>query len=517
MTAVRLLFSLAVILAPVCGPIFGLVWVATGVAGCSAAAEQVQLAQNQHAGGDFEGAYQTLTGDGTKELRSESRDGLLWLMEEGKIAQDAGYFSESARVLTDASTLADRFDHEFDKNSLAEEAASIAVNSRMRVFRGSYADRIEIENLRVIASLLAGDSFGAVVAAKRAVERQKDAEVDEAARIKKVNEDIAKRGGSTTVREILAKEGVELNQGAASYLNPLASWLSGMLQLSTGDGNDRQRGETDLRRALAMVPAQQVLAAQVAQSPFDLARAGQPQVVVYFENGVAPQLEQVIIPLVTPWLGLSTIPLPRMTNVARPADAVDVAGGGAIVRTEQLVDLDVIWRQEFDQRLPEIILRTAVMVAAKEGATYAATIPFQKGNPYWGNGNHSNNSWSTSSQIGYALVLAAASIYKGATNQADLRTWRSIPSEVAIAQMPRPLDGLVRVSLVRGGVAMGGVDVQLPDAPVTLVWCRCVVPSRLIVRAVPFVGSYRVPSGTPPAELPSMQPVPESSSATHSN
>lgn len=462
------------------------------VVACSDARNRIEAAQAAYVQGDIDGGYRMLSDPSAATLRGETRDALLWLMEEGKMGQDAGQFDASKRTLAEASTLADRFDHEFDKTSIGEELASLAVNSRMRVFRGSYADRMQIENARIIAALLGGDAYSASITALRAIERQRDAEMQNAQRIAKINSEIGTHGGSKAVQDILAKEGVNLGEGYAPYLNPFASWLSGMLQCSTGDGNDRQRGETDLRRALSMVPQQRVLASEVTQNPYDLARAGTPQVVILFENGVGPYLEQITIPLVTPWLGLSTIPLPSMRMAPLPADAVDATGGGVTVRTERLVDLSAIWKRDFDQRLPEIILQTALMIAAKEGMTYAATVPFQKGNPYWSG----NNSWNTSSQVGYALVLAAASIYKATTNQADLRTWRSIPSEVAIAQLPRPADGTLRVSLVRGGVAFGGIDVRLPDAPVTLVWCRCVVPDRLIVRAVPFVGSYQAPAGT---------------------
>lgn len=470
--------------------------------GCSTSGDRIAEAQALYCAGNLQGGYDLLAAPSARGLRDETRDALLWRMEEGTMGQDVGQLANSLTSLVEASRLADRFDEEYDKTSLGEELASAAVNSRFRVFRGSYADRIQIEVERCVTALLSEQPFQAAIAARRAVERQRDAERGQAERIAKVQKEIDSRGGGQAVKDILGREGVDLMEAYAPYLNPAASWLSGMLQCSTGDGNDRQRGETDLRRALAMVPEQRVLLSNVTENPFDLARGGNRQVVVYFENGVGPALDEVTIPLVTPWLGLSTIPIPRMRSVPLPATAVDVTAGTVTVRTEPLADLSAIWRRDFDQRLPEIILRTAVMIAAKEAATYAATVPFQKGNPYWGD----DDNWSTGNQVGYALVLTAASLYKAATNKADLRTWRSIPSQIAIAQLPRPADGVARVRLVDGATAPGPERlVALPEAPVTFLCCRCVVPGMLEVRAVPFVATYEVPAA-PPVSAPQSDP-----------
>jgi uncharacterized protein len=489
-------------LCPADGPlralIAGLVVSLAFLSGCGEARQQIERAQETYAGGNVEAAYRILADE--KNLRDETQDGLLWRLEEGKMAHDAGHFAESWSVLSDASKLADRFDQEWSQSSVGEELGSITVNDRVRVFRGSYADRIALESARVLAALAGGDAYGAAIAAKRIAERQRDAEVEQAKRIEQVNKEIAKRGGTSAVQGLLKREGVDLSTAYAAYLNPLGSWLSGILQCSTGDGNDRQRGETELRRALAMVPENKTLLAQVEKNPFDLARSGQPQVVVLFENGMAPRLDQESVSLVTPWLGLSTIPYPRQRRIPRPAFAIEASADGSAVRSETLADYDAIWEQDFKQRLPEIVLRTVLMVAVKEGATYAASEPFRA----------KRQRGEDSAVIGEIAVLIGASLYKYATNKSDLRTWRSIPAEVQIAQLPRPADGALNLSLISvGGVAFGATRVELPPAPVVLVWARAAVPGQLIVRAVPLQASYQVRPGasaeSEPVDEPSNQ------------
>jgi hypothetical protein len=187
----------------------------------------------------------------------------------------------------------------------------------------------------------------------------------------------------------------------------------------------------------------------------------------------------------------------------RPAQAIEVRGAGQVVRTETLADYDAIWEEDFKRRLPETILRTVVMVAAKEAATFAATEPLRQ----------RRRGGSDGAAIGEIAVLIGASLYKYATNQSDLRTWRSIPAEVQIAQIPRPADGTIDIALVSSGIGIGSTRVELPPAPVALVWVRSATPGQLIVRAMPLQATYAVPSGPstddPAEETPSDQPAGE--------
>jgi hypothetical protein len=184
--------------------------------------------------------------------------------------------------------------------------------------------------------------------------------------------------------------------------------------------------------------------------------------------------------------------LPKLVPQPRPGSSLEVVGSGHAVRTELLADIERIRTLDFNHRLPEIILRTVVMIAAKEAATFAAAEPFRRSD-------------SDGAAVGQVLVLVAASLYKAATNQSDLRTWRSLPAEYQIAQLPRPADGVVTVGLVRNGVATDAVSVALPDAPVVLLWARALGPNRMFVRAVPLRATSAVPSSLPVAPIASTE------------
>jgi hypothetical protein len=270
------------------------------------------------------------------------------------------------------------------------------------------------------------------------------------------------------VQDALKSQGVDLDAASGLVLNPEASFLDWLVQSASGDGNDRQRADTSLRRAIAMAPGCPPLPRMLERNPYDAAREGFPQVIVIFETGSGPWLEQFTIPLVTPWLGLTAIPLPVFKSAPPAAAALSITTPDGPVRTETLVDLNSVWKSDFDGQLPEILLRTAVSVAAKEAATFAAYEATR------------SNEWA---QIG---VLVAASIYKAATAEADLRTWRSIPAAVQVATVSRPPDGILDLREEGGGNA--SFRVELPPGGVVLVWVRSVAaapPARSAVMLLP--------------------------------
>ena len=436
---------------------------ALSLAACSSPLDRIEKAQALHGQGRFAEAYATLSDPEFADDRAKAREHYLWLLEEAKCGQDARHDAESARGFLAASEFADRLDREWDRTSVGEELAAAAVNQTVRTWRGSYAERIQAENQRAIANLLAGDLAAAGVAVRRAIERQKDAEVDEAKRIEAVRKEIGNRGGSAAVRDTLKSQGVDLDAASGLVLNPEVSFLDWLVQSASGDGNDRQRADTSLRRAIAMAPGCTPLPRLLERNPYDAAREGFPQVVVILETGSGPWLEQFTVPLVTPWLGLTAIPLPVFKSAPPPAACLAIATPDGPIRTETLADLNAVWKGDFDGQLPEILLRTAVSVAAKEAATFAAYEATR------------SNEWA---QVG---VLVAASIYKAAVAQADLRSWRSIPAAVQVPALPRPSDGVLELQEEGGGSAR--FRVELPPGGVVLVWVRSVASAPPATRA----------------------------------
>jgi len=410
-------------------------------------------------------------------VNPESRDQFLVRSEQGKISLDAGDPATARRILADASDWGERFAIYEPKTTIAEEAAAIAVNQTMRTYRGTYADRIMVDSYAVLSSLWLGDASMAAVFANRVSERQADAEVEQQKQIEKVNREIASyKGGSVSglveqVRQNQAFQSGDRSPGTAAFLNPFASWIAAMAWSATGDSGNLEKARTALRSASAMVPANSVLASQAADNPFQVA-ATRSQVIVLLEACRGTALRQLTIPLVTPWAGFSSIPLPLPEHYPCDVAGATISGGGATVATEALSDNDAIFMAQYDRMLPEIIFRTAVMIAAKEAATVAAVQAAR---------NNSN------AQI---AILTGMSIYKAVTNQADIRSWRSIGKFTQIAQLDRPADGTISVAILGGsGVQGPPAVVPLPPGRVVMVYVRSMHAGATAVYAFPMAAA----------------------------
>ncbi|MBX3355239.1 MAG: hypothetical protein KF724_06035 [Phycisphaeraceae bacterium] len=433
-------------------------------AGCSTPGSEALQA---YSAGNFQSAKQQILA-----LDPAPRDEFLILCEQGKIALDAGDPEAAARSLARASDWAERFAIYEPKTTIAEEAGSIAINQTMRTWRGTYSDRIMVDAYSVLAQFWLGNIEQAAVYANRVAERQQDAEVEQRRQIAKVEREINSwRGGAAAslVQQVqqspkfkASRESVEALAGAA-YLNPFASWIAAMAWSATGDSTQVERARVMLRRTSDMVPDNSVVAAQAAMNPFETARH-RPQVLVLLDACQGMSLQPLIIPLVTPWTGFSSIPLPIPQTHACGISGAQISGGGVTVTTEALSNNDAIFQAQFDRMLPEIIFRTAVMIAVKEGATVAAAQATRR---------------NSGAQIG---VLAAMSLYKAITNQPDLRSWRSLGKFTQIAQLDRPDNDTISLSILgAGGLAGAPASIVLPPGRVVMVYVRSINPGATVV------------------------------------
>lgn len=433
---------------------------ALGLAACNPTDEAIEI----HAAGDYQAAR-----DEIMSRSASDKDRLVLLVEQGKICLDAGDPQTAKVPLADASDWCERYAIYEPKTTISEEAAAIAVNQSVRTYRGTYADRIMVDAYAALAFLWIGDRSKAAVYANRVVERQTDAEVEQQKQIAKVSKEMSSyKGGAVNglmqqVRQAPALRGLDMDAGYSAYLNPFASWMAAIAWSSTGDASMLERARVSLRRALAMAPGNSVLAREVERNPFELAQS-RPQVLVLFEAGRGMSLQQLLIPLVTPWTGYSSIPLPIPQAHPRDVAGLTISGEGVTVRTETLSDNDAIFMAQYHRMLPEILFRTAVMIAAKEAATVAAVQ-------------------STRDNDGAQIaILAGMSLYKALTNQADIRSWRSVGQVTQIAQLDRPGDGVLSVTVqTTSGASSPPATVPLPPGRVVMLYVRSIHPGSTAI------------------------------------
>ena len=91
--------------------------------------------------------------------------------------------------------------------------------------------------------------------------------------------------------------------------------------------------------------------------------------------------------------------------------------------------MDAIIEHEFDEELPGVITKTVVSAAVKADLQVSSKQAEDDG------------------LAGFA-VNVAGSIYQSVVNDADLRTWTSLPKEILTASFDTPKNGSVRVGEV---------------------------------------------------------------------
>lgn len=453
-------------------------------ASCKSYNDKVGAAVASYEAGDFAAAAQELTGEDLAEELDSERDGLLFRLEAGKALLDAGRYDESSAMFDRAAELVTRFDYQADI-SVTEEAETLLLDESYRDYRGTSYDRIQLEVYETLNYLGRNDLEEAAVHMRKAFARQAEAVSRNSQEIAAQEKQASSKGVNR--EQVLGDPGftameAELDTLAspayADYVNPCASLLSALLQREQGD---TANALVDLRKVLGMIPNNRYLGPLLEEfeaSP----KPAEGRVYVLFERGMAPSLEEFRLTLYTYQQGVSTFAVPRLVPSPSASSTlrIEAPSTGLKLTTEHLASIESIVATDFKSRLPGIVLRALISLIAKEVGTAQINRDSPEGE----------------------LVFLAANIWKIATSQTDLRTWRTMGSEYQLAVLESPDDGKLTLSLVdpRGGQHLS-TEVELPMARTTLLYVRSPSLTGLGVHVMPI---GRVEERTPP---PATAPV----------
>ncbi len=441
-----------------------------GVASLSLGCAQATLtnAQNAYRNGNLSGADKWI--DQYVKEQGQGVNRVIAHLEQGSIRRDRGDLQGSLESFDVADEAITKIDRDPDV-SLSRETLAAFSNLNALPYRGTYADRIMLYTLRALNYLELGDADRARVELRRAYERQRtavelNAEKLEAAQL--AAQSSSQGGGYDAQRAQqnprfqagLNSSYADLNQyrGYGEYANPFAEWLQGLYYLGeAADGSDIERGRKSLSRAAGMVPQNHFL--ELDRQMAERIAAGQPTpktTWVVFATGTAPLRGEVRIdiPLFIFGGGVDYVGanFPRLVRNANylPALAVRPVGADEItaVQTELLADMDSIVAEEFKNDLPVIITKTLIAAGTKAATAYALREAF----------DHHDDSLT-------AIVRIATTIYQYAANQADLRTWGSLPKQYQVARLPTPDSGKITVAPRSAAVARAAAPITIDLQP----------------------------------------------------
>ena len=392
--------------------------------------------------------------------------GLLYQLELGMLQRLGNRYEESQKAWTAAGAAieASRAAGLLDLAKLIGGTASYAVSDKLRPYQAHDYEQVMLLTYMALNHVAMGDYERARIAIKQTHELEAQIAEARSRQLAAVEEEAKKRGARTSFKELNGYPVETIDNPAVnalrnSYQSALSHYLAGFIYEALGEpslaapgyrlANELQPGQALLEDALSGLDAR-------VAAPDD----GTADVLIIVGSGSAPALQsrQFVTPV---WMNnrLIFIPVayPVMAPVAAAAPA-QLAVDGRAMPLAPLTSIDLMARRSLQDDMPAIMLRAAVR------STTSAVLQYQA-QQNMGDRDHGGVALA-------AAILAAGSV---ALNSADDRTWRALPSEVAIA----------RVRLPRGE---HNVTLRTPEGahsvPVSVSGRYAVVDFRLLRRQV---------------------------------
>ncbi|MFQ6372745.1 COG3014 family protein [Shewanella sp. YIC-542] len=380
----------------------------------------------------------------------ESKDGLLYASEAGRAAQIAGDFNASKSYYQAAEKGYRQVDEQasVSLSDIGAKGSSLLVNDNVIPYSGAGYERILLHQYQALNYLFGGDPQGALVEVRRSNELQQL----EQQRYEAGNKTVQQMANGTVSAE-MARLSQHTGNLASSFLNPYSYYVTGLLHELLNEPND---AFIDYRKAALLAPQNPYLqqdlvrlAKQLHMPQHDEFRqrwgdavmpdAGQGRVVFIVEQGFVPYKDSFSVPFTINgnWQAIS---LPTYRNYEMPMGA-QVEGLGTPLTTAPIANIGALAITALKEQLPWLLTRQVARVYAKSELAHQME------------GRNGPN-------VGSVLVQ----IFNVVTEQADRRSWLTLPAEAQIAH--RYLNaGTYPVKLLHGTT-----QIQVQQGKTTLVW-----------------------------------------------
>ncbi|MBT1444294.1 hypothetical protein KJI95_07115 [Shewanella sp. JM162201] len=393
-------------------------------------------------------------GDLAKEI--DSQDGLLYAQEAGRVAQVGGDFSASKSYYQAAIAAYNRFDDKatVSVSGIGASAGSLVLNDNVIPYRGPGFERVMLHQYQALNYLMQREFDGALVEVRRANELQ-DLEQKRYAKSK----DSVKAMANGTVDAEMDRLGREAGSVTSSFMNAYSYYTTGLLHELLGEENDAY---IDYRKAAQIFPGNPFLeqdlvrlAKKLAMPQYDefksrfgdakLPEANDGEVILLLERGFVPEKRAITVPF-TIHDNWQTVSLPTYGGSYGQLPPATISGLKTPLTTATIANIDALAITALKEDLPMLLVRQAARVYAKSELT------------------RSVESQSKKQRNDFDGAAIAMQIFNVVSEQADLRSWLTLPRQAQIARQYLP-QGEYRLSI--GGQSHA---VQVQAGAATLVW-----------------------------------------------
>ena len=355
-------------------------------------------------------------------------DGLLYALEAGRIAQVAGEFAQSKQFYQQAVKDYQAFDDKaiVSLSSLGANASSLLLNDNAIPYRGPGYERILMHQYQALNYLFENDFQGALVEVRRANDLQQTEQDKYAQSVKSVRP--LENGAVTAeVQRLSANAG----SVTSSYLNAYSFFMTGLLHEMLNQPND---AFIDYRKAAQIWPGNPYLEHSLVRLAKQLSMPQYPEfkkrwgetkppaknqgeLIVVYEKGFVQEKQSFTVPFTINgnWqtASLATYQYPAANIV--PASVT--INGTQTIEASPITNIDSLAINALKQDLPYALARQAARIAVKAELARKST----------------SRSKSRNNQLDLGSI--AAQIFNVVTEQADRRSWLTLPNQAQIARV----------------------------------------------------------------------------------
>lgn len=372
--------------------------------------------------GDWAGATQQLEGSKDKIFNEDDR--VMYWLNLGTLQHYAGNVAASNDNLVKAEAAM----QELWTTSISSEASKIAISDTVAPYEGEDFEKVLVYLYTAMNNVALGKSQDAVVEARRADEL-----------LKKMLVHYEKEGEVGTLYRqdafmlwlvgLFYEVSGAPNDAFLAYKAAMKSYKEDYAG-TYGASSPKFLGE-DLVRTAKLINFQDEVKQWSKETGADGHTAenlkqGMAEVIVIYGAGEAPSKEQFFIDGTMPDGYVMRIALPKFVAVPYSGTCATVRANGQEARTELAEPITQMVMKNFEHRLPAIQLRAIARATVKYVATKGAQAAVG------GDGNNGDRA------LAGALVGLVGNVAAAASEQADLRSWTTLPASVNVARLWLP-------------------------------------------------------------------------------
>jgi hypothetical protein len=377
--------------------------------------ETVTLVRN----GSVKQAIENLEKNNTPGMVTQDKD-ILYYLEKGELLNLGSDYSAGRDSWLKADEVVQQWEDALktSPDKLLGDIGSYLINDKTRRYDGQDYEKVMLSTRLTLNHIMLGNYDHARIEMKKTYEREKLIEAFRDKEYDKLKEEADKEQVSGDLKqmkdypmgELDTPEVRELKNG---FQNAFAHYLAGYFFEVTGESSLAEPG---YRNALQLAPNKRIVQAGLQNVGRRKPGPRESDVLFVVESGFAPAWKSITIPIPLPQQrGIVVTPLsfPIVKSVGKTFVPPSLSVAGRQLPVETLTSVDTMSRRLLKDQMPGILMRTVVRAVAKSVVQKQA----QKAGIVGG------------------LIATVATVV---SEQADERSWRTLPDRISIARATLP-------------------------------------------------------------------------------